>query len=128
MTSRKPYLLRALHDWINDNQMTPYLLVDATLPGLNIPTRYVKDGKIIFNLSPSAIQKLQIDPHAISFDARFGGVAMAVYIPMAAALAIYAKENGQGFSFQDEPESTPPPEPEAPAPSPGKRPHLKVVK
>ncbi len=128
MTSRKPYLLRALQDWIVDNQMTPYLLVDATLPGQNIPARYVKDGRIIFNLSPSAVQKFQIAPDAVSFEARFGGVAMPVYVPIAAVLAIYARENGQGFSFQDEAESPPPPEPETPAPSPGKRAHLKVIK
>jgi stringent starvation protein B len=126
MTPRKPYLLRALYEWISDNQLTPYLLVDATLPGMNIPTQYVRDGKIIFNLSSSAVKALHIDAHAVSFDARFSGVAMAVYIPIAGALAIYAKENGQGLSFQEEPDSSPPPAPEPPPPKP--RSHLKIVK
>ncbi|WP_210401699.1 ClpXP protease specificity-enhancing factor [Lacimicrobium sp. SS2-24] len=128
MTSNKPYLLRAFHEWILDNELTPHLVVDATVEGTQVPQEHVRDGQIVLNISPSACGKLQLSNLDVTFDARFGGVARRLHIPMAAVMAIYARENGAGTIFtaeDDEPDNTPPP-PEPP-PSKGK-PQLKVVK
>jgi len=107
MTSNKPYLIRALYDWLLDNEMTPYLLVDANFYGVMIPQGAASDGKVVLNLMPSAIQVLELDNEYISFSARFGGVAQNVYCPMASILAIYAKENGEGMMFNQEPHPDP---------------------
>lgn len=125
MTSSRPYLIRAVHSWIIDNDRTPYILVDATVAGVIVPQQHVDNNKIILNLSPRAVSHLEINNTLISFDARFGGVAMIVQIPPSAVLAIYARENGQGMIFDkddgDEPAPTPPPTGKA-------RPKLRVVK
>lgn len=102
MTSNKPYLLRALYDWICDNHLTPYLLVDATGDDLSIPFEFVEDGKIILNISLSAVRDLDLSNDYINFKARFSGQSMNVYFPVNAVLAIYAKENGRGMIFQEE--------------------------
>ncbi len=102
MTSSKPYLVRALYDWILDNDATPYILVDTTLAGVRVPPGIASDGKVVLNLAPQAIQKLEIDNDYIAFSARFGGVAEDVYCPMPALLAIYARENGEGMMFPAE--------------------------
>lgn len=130
MSSSRPYLVRALYEWILDNDSTPYVLVNADYPGTVVPEGFVEGGQIVLNLSPSAIRHLDMDNERICFDGRFGGVAQQVWIPIAAVMAIYARENGQGMVFEIETE-TPPPEDHEPAPEPpkpGGRPSLKVVK
>ncbi|UZK04402.1 ClpXP protease specificity-enhancing factor [Venatoribacter cucullus] len=130
MTPSRPYLVRALHEWILDNQCTPYLLVDAGLQGVQVPQEFVNDGQIVLNISPAAVQNLLIDNDGLSFNARFGGVPMAVFVPVVAILAIYARENGQGMVFGTEAGAPDPddlPTPSTPEPS-GNKPALKVVK
>ena len=132
MSPSRPYLVRALHQWILDNQCTPYILVDTTMPNVSVPEEYVENGQIVLNISPSAIQDLLMDDDGISFNARFGGVPMAVFVPTVGVLAIYAKENGQGMMFGTEPGAPsldePPTPPEPPKPSQGGKPSLKIVK
>lgn len=132
MSPSRPYLVRALHQWILDNQCTPYILVDTTMPNVSVPEAYVENGQIVLNISPSAIQDLLMDDDGISFNARFGGVPMAVFVPTVGVLAIYAKENGQGMMFGTEPGAPspdePPTPPEPPKPSQGGKPSLKIVK
>ena len=132
MSPSRPYLVRALHQWILDNQCTPYILVDTTMPNVSVPEEYVENGQIVLNISPSAVQDLLMDDDGISFNARFGGVPMAVFVPTVGVLAIYAKENGQGMMFGTEPGAPspdePPTPPEPPKPSQGGKPSLKIVK
>ena len=99
---KRPYLLRAYYDWLVDNSFTPYLVVDATYLGVNVPVDYVKDGQIVLNLSANATGNLQLTNDFIQFNARFKGVSRELYIPMGAALAIYARENGDGVMFEPE--------------------------
>lgn len=123
MLPKRSYLLNAAYAWVADNDMTPYLLVDAEQADVVIPTEFVKDGQIVLNVSMSAVRHLIMDQEAVSFEARFSGKPMQVYVPMKAALALYAKENGDGFVFPDEEffdEPTPP--------EPKKGFQLKVVK
>lgn len=128
MTSNRPYLIRALYDWIVDNRMTPHLLVDATADNVIVPQQFVQDGRIVLNIAPDAVRGLEMANHLISFNARFGGMPMDVMVPPATVLGIYAKENGRGMLFPEEEqgEGAPPDGPQPPAP--GKRPVLKVVK
>jgi stringent starvation protein B len=136
VTPSRPYLLRGLYEWLNDNGLTAHLVVDATVSGVDVPPQYVQDGQITLNIAPGAVQGLLMDDRGVSFNARFGGVPMNVYVPMAAVLAIYARENGMGMGFGMEPgaellesAAAPDPEPQPPEPSPGgRRPSLKVVK
>ncbi len=129
MTSSRPYLARALYEWILDNGLTPYLLVDATVPGTVVPQDFVQDGKIVLNISPSAVRGLDISNEAVSFNARFRGVAQDVYVPILAVLAIYARENGHGMVFAEEGSPPPsPPEPPSGGGGRGERPRLRVVK
>jgi stringent starvation protein B len=100
--SRRPYLLRAMLDWMVDCGYTPHLIVDAAPEGVRVPRAYVKDGRIVLNISANAIQGLQIDAEAVSFNARFGGVAQVVHVPIDAVLGIYARETGQGMVFSAE--------------------------
>lgn len=130
MSSSRPYLIRALYEWILDNDSTPYVLVNAGYPGTVVPDGFVEDGQIVLNLSPSAIRHLEMDNERVCFDGRFGGVAQQVWIPAGAVMAIYARETGQGMVFEIETE-TPPPDDFTPAdeaPKPSGRPALKVVK
>ena len=121
--SRRPYLLRAMHEWMGDSGFTPHVIVDATRPGVAVPAAFVKDGKIVLNISLSATQRLQLLNESLQFDARFSGVVHHVHVPITAVLGIYARETGEGMVFnENEPEApgpTPPHEP-APAPSGGK--------
>ena len=141
MTSHRPYLLRALAEWIADNDMTPHLLVDAGLPGVQVPASAVKEGKVVLNIAQRAVANLVIGNDAVSFSARFGGVSYPVRVPIAAVLAIYSRETGQGMALPDDIAATPGPDggddapppdsPPAPddAPTGGKRPpFLRVVK
>lgn len=131
MTPSRPYLVRAINEWLVDNNLTPHVLVDATRPGVQVPTAYVQDGRIVLNVAPGAVRDLFIRNEALSFSARFGGMPMQVSVPMAAVLAIYARENGQGMFF-DEDEDFPPNDSgddESPsAPDKPTRPALRVVK
>lgn len=99
LTPTRPYLARAIYEWICDNQLTPYLLVDATQPHTSVPVQFVKDGQIVLNIVPHAVHQLHMDNEAISFSARFGGVSQNIYVPFAAVIGIYARENGQGLFF-----------------------------
>lgn len=138
MNSSRPYIMRALYEWIVDNGCTPYLLVDATRPGVEVPTQYVKDGQIVLNVSPSAVIDLQIGNEWISFNGRFGGSPTDVLLPVGAVLGVYARENGQGMVFEPEPlpsatgsDDDAPTDPSEPPPGPrngGGRPSLKIVK
>jgi stringent starvation protein B len=132
---RRPYLLRALHEWISDSGETPHIVVDAAGEGVNVPRQYVKDGKIVLNVSYSATQALKLGNDEVSFEARFGGVSFAVHVPVRAILGIYARETGQGMIFPEgDADPDPTDAPPTPAPSgkgPGeqpKRPKLQVVK
>lgn len=102
MTSHRPYLLRALVEWINDNEMTPHILVDATVGGVMVPPGAVHDGRVILNIAERAVSQLHMDNHQVSFSARFGGVSQPVRVPIAAVLAVYARENGQGMALPDD--------------------------
>ncbi len=126
MTSNRPYLIRAIHEWLLDNQCTPYLLVDAQAPGVEVPGQYVKDGKIVLNISPGAVEALRITNDEVTFLARFSGVSQLVSIPITAVLAVYARENGRGMMFNEEDKDGP--EPDNTDPTPPARPSLKVVK
>lgn len=99
----RPYLLRALYEWILDNNMTPHIAVDATLQSVQVPDQFVQDGQITLNIAPGAVQELLIDDQGISFSARFGGVPMNVYAPMVAVMAVFTRENGMGMGFGMEP-------------------------
>ena len=92
-------MARAIYEWICDNQLTPYLLVDATQPYTSVPEQFVKDGQIVLNIAPHAVHQFQMSNDAVSFSARFGGVARDIYVPISALLGIYARENGQGLFF-----------------------------
>jgi len=105
MTSNQPYMLRAFYEWIVDNDLTPYLVVDAYVEGTSVPQEHVKDGQIVLNVSPGSCSNLKMGNEHITFDARFGGVPRKLVVPCNAALAIYARENGAGtvFAVEDDP-------------------------
>ena len=133
MTSMRPYLLRALYEWIVDNGLTPYLLVNAEHDQVEVPTQFVENGQIILNIAPMAVQGLTLENDWVSFSARFSGRSFSVFVPVSAVLAIYAKENGKGMFFQAEEEQetspSPPPLPEPPRRPPRRgKPILKRVK
>ncbi len=112
MTSSRPYLVRAIHEWILDNDLTPHIVVDADAQGVRVPSEYVKDGQISLNISAAAVHGLSVENDWIMFDARFGGKSFQVSVPTSAVLAIFAKENGAGMSFgEEEHQDDPPPEP-----------------
>jgi stringent starvation protein B len=144
MSSNRPYLLRALYEWINDNHLTPYILVDARQPGVQVPPSTVKDGKVVLNIAMRAVEALDLGNESLSFKARFSGVSQFLVVPVPAVIAIYAQETGQGMMLppdetgaasldaetsegsdrQDEDPDVDPPKP----PDPGKGPFLRVVK
>ncbi len=99
MTSNKPYLLRALNEWILDNGLTPHLIVDAKAEGVEVPEQAIKDGKLVLNIAAQATAKLEMGNDSISFQARFSGVPINIFLPIDAVMAIYARENGQGMMF-----------------------------
>ena len=132
MYPQKPYLVRAFYDWIVDSECTPYLLTDATLEGVFVPVEYVEDGEIVLNISPAAVKNLNISNKQIDFEARFSGNPMHVIVPIKAALAIYANENGRGmvFNMEEDGEGDLPPDDDdlSSVPSPNGKPNLKIVK
>lgn len=125
MSSNRPYLLRAMYEWISDNALTPYILVDAAASGVHVPKSAVKDGRVVLNIAARAVAQLELGKDQVRFMARFSGVSQSVEVPMAAVLAIYAQENGQGMMF---PADNQPPQPPSPEQSPQKGKHLRVVK
>ncbi len=128
MTSLKPYLIRSIYQWILDNNLTPYLLVDAENANAILPTQFVDDGKIVLNIRPEAVEALSLGNDLIEFNARFSGKSMHIIAPVVAVMALYAKENGKGMVFNpedDDVDDTPPPEKTPPTPN---RPKLRVVK
>ena len=132
MTSSKPYLIRGIYDWIVDNDLTPYVVVDAFAPDVQVPEQYIEGGRIILNISPKACRGLHLDNDRVVFSARFAGIATQVFIPPAAVLAIYAKENGRGMVFSDDDDGggdmPPAPSTSGPTTTPRGKPSLKVVK
>jgi len=138
MNSSRPYLVRALYEWIVDNDCTPHILVNAEYPAVQVPQGFASDGQIVLNISPNAVRGLQMENDAVSFEGRFGGVAHSLYVPISAILGIYARENGQGMVFELEPpmvddEDDVEPDDDGPPdggqpPRPSGRPSLKVVK
>ena len=137
MTSRRPYLIRAMHEWMTDNLQTPHLMVNASLAGVAVPSQFIQENKIILNVSYSATQNLTMNNERIEFNARFGGQPHHVVVPIQAVIGIYSRESGQGMIFAEEDE--PPTEPTSTdatqasgetseKPAPKKRVQLKVVK
>ena len=120
MTSNRPYLLRAIHEWVVDNHLTPQIVVDAEQKHVQVPAGYVRDGKIVLNVSASAVRGLLLGNDRVEFNARFGGTPFDVVVPVRAVLAIMARENGTGMSFPEVEVDPPPPEPT-------KRPNLRLV-
>ncbi len=102
LSPRRPYLLRAFYEWLLDNQLTPHLVVDVMMPGVNVPMEYARDGQIVLNIAPRAVGNLELANDEVRFNARFGGVPRQVNVPLAAVLAIYARENGAGTMFEPE--------------------------
>lgn len=133
MTSSRPYLIRAIYQWITDNGLTPHVLVDASADGVQVPLEHVRDGKIILNIAPMAVTGLVLGDVEITFSARFSGKPQGLYVPVEAVLAVYAKENGQGMMFSEDDaavaaaddDSDPDPDTDPDKP---KRPSLRVVK
>jgi stringent starvation protein B len=133
LTSTRPYLLRALYEWMADNGLTAHVIVDAGAAGVQVPRQAVRDGQVILNISAQATHRLALGNDALRFAARFGGREEWVEVPVAAVRAIFARENGRGMSFEDDngppPQAPPPAEPDGGPPgAPRGRPQLKVVK
>ena len=130
MTPSKPYVVRAIYDWIVDNNCTPHVLVDADVEGVVVPVDYVDEGQIVLNISPTAVVSLHLGNDVIALSGRFGGVPMEVFLPLPSVLGIYARENGQGMIFDDDNEADDrtPPEPDPISPAPSHKPSLKLVK
>lgn len=102
MTSHRPYLMRALYEWIVDNGMTPHILVDAGRQGVRVPPSAVKDGRVVLNIAERAVARLSMDNDEVQFTARFGGVSQQVRVPVSAVIAIYARETGQGMALPED--------------------------
>lgn len=99
LSPQRPYIARAMYEWLCDNNLTPHIMVDATQKNTVVPQQFVQDGQIVLNVAPHAVHQFTMDNNAVSFSARFGGVAHQLYIPMPALLGIYARENGVGLFF-----------------------------
>lgn len=117
MTSNRPYLIRAMFDWIVDNGLTPHLLVDAEVEGVVVPQRFVEDGRIVLNVSPSAVAGMVLGNDDIHFSARFGGSPHRIELPTRAVLGIFARENSHGMLFPDDADAEATDESEQPSPS-----------
>lgn len=131
MNSSVPYLVRAINEWILDNNCTPYLILDVGVEGISVPMEYAKDGQIVLNISPMATRELCIENDFVSFVGRFGGVPYEIYAPLDAVLGIVAKENGEGMWFPREtpdPDQPPPDPGDTPEPPKKGPPNLKVIK
>lgn len=130
MSSTRPYLVRAFYDWIIDNNLTPYVVLRADMPGVKVPKQYIENDKIVLNISPYATDQLKIGNQRLHFQASFSGVVMEISAPVAAVVAIYANENGRGMVFSEEDDVMDEGDdssPDDPPKTPGK-PHLSIVK
>lgn len=141
MNSQRPYLVRAIHEWICDNDETPLILVDVTHPGVKVPDAFVQDGRIVLNVSPSATDALHLGNELIAFSARFSGVSESVSVPVSSVLAVYSRESQHGMLFaageegeiassglDDDEDDTDPDGAPGGEPPPRKRSHLRIVK
>lgn len=129
-TPSRPYLIRALYEWINDNKLTPYIIVDAEQPDVFVPVEYVNKGRIVLNIAPEAVHELFIDNKELQFHATFRQISRHICAPISAILAIYAQENGEGMFFGDEPGGETPPDNSKFEKNKAtqKKSHLKIVK
>jgi stringent starvation protein B len=131
-TAQRPYLLRAMHEWMTDNGQTPHIVVDATVPGVEVPAQHVRDGKIVLNVSFAATSGLALGNDGVVFNARFSGAPYSVRVPIPAILGIYARETGKGMIFSEEAfedrAGEPPPGGDGSTPGGARRANLKVVK
>lgn len=135
MSSTRPYLIRAFYEWIVDNEMTPYVVIDATTAMVRVPQQYIEDGKIVLNISPMATEELMLSNHRIEFEASFGGKVEQISAPIRSVVAIYARENGRGMvfgddddEFDDDPMQDDDGGDDGGAPPSGGKPKLRVVK
>lgn len=139
MTSSRPYLLRAFYEWIVDNSFTPYIVINAEFPDVQVPQEFIEEGRIVLNISPFAIRDFHVDNTYVSFNARFSGVPHDIYAPIKSVTAVYAKENGRGMVFKDDDEDDDDPPPKGSSnegsskgsksdKGDGKKPKLTVVK
>ena len=117
ITPTRPYMVRAIYEWIEDNALTPYLMVDATAENLQIPTEHVQDGRIVLNIASRATGNMSMENEYIHFSARFGGVSQEIWVPLTAVIGIYAKENSQGMFFDPSEYENYQPEEDSVAPS-----------
>lgn len=99
-----------MHEWMTDNQLTPFLLVDAFVEGVEVPQAYVKNGRIVLNVATSAVRELQLHLDFVAFKAKFSGIVYDIYVPVQGILAIYAQENNRGIFFEQDGDIQPPPE------------------
>lgn len=128
-SSKRPYLIRAIHEWMGDNGHTPHIVVDADVDGVIVPADQIKDGKIILNISDSAAHNLKLTNEGVSFRARFSGVPFDVWVPVASVMGIYARETGQGMIFSQSTDEQPePPDDSGKEKNRSERSHLKIVK
>ena len=114
MNSSVPYLIRAINEWILDNNCTPYMVVDATMDGVSVPLAHVKDGQIVLNIGPQAIRNLSISGEYVMFSGRFSGIAHEIYAPIGAVMGVITKENGEGMWFPRDEGDGPEPSPNGP--------------
>lgn len=126
MTSSRPYLVRAMYEWIVDNNCTPYVLVDAHAEGVQVPQQYVENGQIVLNIAPGAVASMELGNELMRFNARFGGVPTDVFVPISAIRGLYARENGRGMVFDEDEPPVPPVDPDKSEAD--KKPSLRVVK
>lgn len=110
LTSTRSYLVRAMHEWMTDNQLTPFLLVDAFVEGVEVPQAFVKNGRIVLNIAISAVRELKLHLDFVAFKAKFSGIVYDIYVPVQGILAIYAQENNRGIFFEQDGDIQPPPE------------------
>jgi|TARA_B100001059_G_scaffold71099_1_gene68201 stringent starvation protein B len=118
---KRPYLIIAMLDWINDNKLTPYILVDTRISDVAVPENFINKERIILNIGSVATDNLDVTLESISFNARFDGKSLSIFVPTEAILSIYTKETGDGMIFSDESISHPQDQIEK------KAPHLKLV-
>ncbi len=129
MTPTRPYLIRALYEWINDNQMTPHILVDVGVDGVEVPQNLATDNTLTLNISQTAVIGLELDNDWITFSARFSGQSQYIRVPVRAVLAVYARESGKGMMFPSSEEGEDPDDPDSGTESTKQRaPHLKIIK
>ena len=125
--SKRPYLIRAMHEWMVDNGHTPHIVIDASVDGVRVPREHVKDGKIILNICDTAAHNLKLTNNAASFRARFSGTPFDVWVPMRSVLGIYARETGRGMIFSHD-SGSPDHRVSVDGDTTRSRPHLKIVK